>query len=118
MDVATICLQGDYAWLRAPATAGVQAVDRGDLFGRQLEVEHVDVFSDAGRYCGLRNHRPSLLQTPTQHHLRRALDVVLSNRFDNWAVEGAAMTPVAVERDAADRSPRLRKASMLAPQFP
>src|SRR5437773_12509892 len=103
MDVATICLQGDYAWLRAPATAGVQAIDRGDLFGRQLEVEHVDVFSDAGGLCGLRNHRPSLLQTPVQHHLRRALAVGASDRSYERVVERAAMIPVSVERDPANR---------------
>jgi len=48
-DVATVCLYGDCTWLRAPTTAGVQAVDRGDLCGRQLEVEHVDVFSEYSR---------------------------------------------------------------------
>src|SRR5436309_484376 len=102
-DVATKRLEGDCTRLRAAATAGVQAIDRGDLFGRQFEVEYIDVLSDASRLCGLRNHRPSLLQTPAQHHLRRALAVGPSDRPDDWVVEGAAMTPVAIERDAADR---------------
>src|SRR5207248_3347489 len=91
-DGATKRLEGDCPWLRAPPTAGVQAVDRGDLFGRKLEVEHVDVFRDAGWFRGLRNDRPSLLKAPAQHHLRRALAVGLSDRSDDWVVECASVT--------------------------
>jgi hypothetical protein len=59
----------------AAATAGVQAVDRGDLVRGQVEVEDVDVLRDTGGLDGLRNHRASVLQTPAQHHLGGGLAV-------------------------------------------
>src|SRR6266480_4019928 len=40
-------LEGDLARLRAAASAGVQAVDRGQLVIREREVEHVDVLCDS-----------------------------------------------------------------------
>ena len=42
-------LQGDDGGLGAAALAGVEAVDRGELLGRELEVEHVDVLRDPRR---------------------------------------------------------------------
>src|SRR3954468_22900378 len=89
-DVATERLESDCARLRASATAGVKTIDGGDLFGRQLEVEHIDVLGNACRLCGLRNHGPSLLQTPAEHHLRGAFAVGPSDRSDDWVFERAA----------------------------
>src|SRR5207244_4819956 len=102
-DLAAESLQGDCVGLGAAATAGVQAVDRDHLVGRQLEVEHVDVLCDAAGLGGLRNDRTSVLQTPAQHYLGRSLAVGPGDVSDDRVVEGAAMATVAVEGDAADR---------------
>jgi hypothetical protein len=53
--VAAVCLQSDRVRLGAAALAGVQNVDRGHLLDGQVEVEHVNVLSDAAGLCGLGN---------------------------------------------------------------
>ena len=101
--------QGDRVGLGSAAPTGVQAIDRGDLVGRQLEVEHVDVLCDAAGLGRLRDDRAAVLQTPTQHHLGRGLGVGVSDVCDDGVVEGAAVAAAAIEGDAADRRPRLRE---------
>src|SRR2546426_4891139 len=64
-DIATVRFERDRGRLRTAATAGAQAVDRGDLLGRQLEVEDVDVLSDATRLCGLRKSPTGPLANPS-----------------------------------------------------
>ena len=42
-------LAGDILGLGSAADPGVQPVDRGELIGRQLEIEDAEVLGDAGR---------------------------------------------------------------------
>ena len=99
--------------LRAAALIGVQGVDRGELVGAQLEVEHVEVLRDAVRLGRLRDDGAALLQVPAQHHLRRGLAVGLGDLADHRVLERAAVLAVAVEGDAADRRPRLGQDAVL-----
>src|SRR5215213_9375810 len=53
-------LQRDRLGLRPATAAGVEAVDRGHLVGRQLEVEDVDVLGDPVPLGRLRDDRAAV----------------------------------------------------------
>src|SRR5215207_7487920 len=72
---ATVIISGS----GPPRRAGVQSVDRSELLGGELEVEHVDVFGDPVRLGRLRDHRAALLQVPAQHDLSGSLVVGLGD---------------------------------------
>src|SRR5215204_6299670 len=93
--------------LRAAALTRVEAVDRGELLGGEVEVEDVDVLGDPLRLGRLWDDRAALLQTPAQHHLGGGLAVALGDLADDRILKGACVLTVAVEGDAADRRPRL-----------
>src|SRR4051794_26447278 len=112
-DRSSEAFEGDGLGLGAAAPPGVERVDRGELVASQLEVEDVDVLGDPPGLGRLRNDGATLLQMPAQHHLRRALAVRLGDLADNRVLQRAAVIAVAVERDAADRRPRLRQDLML-----
>ena len=73
----------------------------------ELEVEDVDVLRDPRRRDRLRDHLPSLLEVPAQHHLRRRPVVRLRDPDDRGVLEGGSQAVVAVEGDAPDGGPRL-----------
>src|SRR3954467_14988032 len=52
--------------LRPAAAAGVESVDRGQLVGRELEVEDVDVLGDPGGLGRLGNDRAAVLDPPAE----------------------------------------------------
>jgi hypothetical protein len=86
----------------------------GELVGRELEVEDVEVLRDPLWLRRLRDHRTAPLQVPAQHHLRRGLVMGLGDATDHRVLQGAGVVTVAVEGDAADRGPGLGEDALLA----
>src|SRR3954447_3461368 len=75
-------LERDGMRLRATTLAGVESVDGREFVGGQLEVEHVEVLSDAVGLGRLRDDRTALLQVPAQHDLRGTLGVSFGDDDD------------------------------------
>src|SRR4051812_30319613 len=105
-DLDAVVVEGDAVGLRSAAHAGVERVDRGDLLAGEREVEHVEVFGDAGGLGGLRDRGAALLQVPAQHHLRGRLAVLAGDLTERRVVERALLA-APVGRDAADGRPGL-----------
>ena len=99
----------------AAAHPRVEGVDAGDLVVAELEVEDLDVLCDARGVRRLRDRRAALLDVPAQHDLGRALAVAFGDGCDGLVVHHAAalVAPPRVERDSADRRPRLREDAVL-----
>src|SRR6476469_9943517 len=90
-DFPAVRLEGDGVWLRSAAQTGVERVDGGDLIAGELEVEDVEVLSDAGWLGRLWNCRTPLLQVPAQHDLGRRLAVTTADFQQRWIVECALL---------------------------
>jgi hypothetical protein len=70
LDLERVVLGVDVLWVGAAAHAGVERVDRRDFFGRQREVEDVEVLCDAVRLDRLRDRGDAVLDVG-KRELRR-----------------------------------------------
>ena len=88
----------------AAACAQVEGVDPRQLLRAQLEIEDVDVLSDAPRVDRLRDRRAALLEVLAQHDLRGALAHLCREALEDGVVhDGAApIAPSRIERDPTD----------------
>jgi len=102
--VAVSKLSGPLDAVLDAAAAALEAADepapsrRFMLTGRQLDLTLPAPEGD---------DRTAVLQAPAQHDLRRRLVVRVSDAGDRRILERAGVAAVAVERDPADRRPRL-----------
>ena len=101
--VASELLEGDRVRFRAAPLTSVQAIDRSELCVSELEVEDIDVLRDASGLGRLGDHRATLLETPSQHHLGHALFMRGCDLSDDWVLERAGVLPISVEGDPTDR---------------
>jgi len=85
----------------ATALAGVQGVDLRQLVSVELEVEDVEVLSDAVRFGRLGNDLAAL-QVPAEHDLGRALRVSLGDPGDGGVLQRAGVFTFPVEGDSTD----------------
>src|SRR6478735_6320590 len=112
-NVAVEGFQGDGLGFGSATYTLIEGVDRRELVGGELEVEHVEVGSDALGVDRLRDRGASLLEVPTQHHLRRGLAVYGGDLADLRIVERRRAAVTAIAGDATHRRPGLRQNPVL-----